>query len=87
MQSLESDKNAKRALKIIPTRGLTMSEADCQKELVAMIEFRKPKVCKRVIRRNSPATTRIRATDLSRDEIAEQFLVRSKGTLQATVPS
>jgi hypothetical protein len=41
----ESDKNAKRALKIIPTRGLTMSEADCQRELAAMMEFRKPKVC------------------------------------------
>ncbi|RFU35445.1 hypothetical protein B7463_g863, partial [Scytalidium lignicola] len=43
LQSLESDKNAKRALKVIPTRGLTMSEADCQRELIAMMEFRKPK--------------------------------------------
>jgi hypothetical protein len=46
LQSLESDKNVKRALKIIPTRGLTMPEADCQKELAAMVEFRKLKACK-----------------------------------------
>lgn len=46
LQSLDSDKNTQRALKIISTRGLTMSEADCQRELVAMMEFRKPKVCK-----------------------------------------
>lgn len=45
LQSLESDKDAKRAVKVIPTRGLTMSEADCQRELVPMMEFRKPKAC------------------------------------------
>jgi hypothetical protein len=46
LQYLDSDKKTTRALKIIPTRGLSMSIADCQRELVAMIEFKKPKVCK-----------------------------------------
>jgi hypothetical protein len=45
LQALDSDKNTLRALKVISTRGLSMSAADCQRELVAMIEFQKPKVC------------------------------------------
>ena len=44
LQSQESDKAEKRALKIIPTRGTKLSLADCQRELTAMIEFTKPKV-------------------------------------------
>lgn len=44
LQSLDADKRSMRALKIIPTRGFTMSAADCQRELVAMIEFQKTKV-------------------------------------------
>ena len=44
LQSQESDKNGKRALKIIPTRGAKLSLADYQRELTALIEFTKPKV-------------------------------------------
>jgi hypothetical protein len=45
LQSQESDKDAKRALKVIPTRGgIKLTLADCQRELMAMIEFAKPKV-------------------------------------------
>jgi hypothetical protein len=44
LQSQESDKDAKRALKVIPTRGVKLSLEDCQRELTAMIEFTKPKV-------------------------------------------
>jgi hypothetical protein len=44
LQSQESNKNAKRALKVIPTRGVKLSLEDCQRELTAMIEFTKPKV-------------------------------------------
>jgi hypothetical protein len=45
LQSQDSDKNAKRALKIIPTTGVKkLSLAECQRELTAMIEFAKPKV-------------------------------------------
>jgi hypothetical protein len=44
LQSQESDKDAKRALKVIPTRGVKLSLDDCQRELTAMIEFTKPKV-------------------------------------------
>ena len=44
LQSQESNKDAKRALKVIPTKGMNLSLADCQRELVAMIEFTKPKV-------------------------------------------
>lgn len=46
LQCLDSDKKTTRALKIIPKRGLSMSNADCQRELMAMVEFKKPKVCK-----------------------------------------
>jgi hypothetical protein len=38
LQSLDSDEDVKRALKIIPTRGVKLSLADCQRELTAMIE-------------------------------------------------
>jgi serine/threonine protein kinase len=44
LQYQESDKDAKRALKVIPTKGAKLSLADCQRELMAMIEFAKPKV-------------------------------------------
>lgn len=44
LQALDSDKTKKRALKIIPTGGLKLSVADCQRELLALIEFQKPKV-------------------------------------------
>jgi len=44
LQSQDSDKDAKRALKVIPTRGVKLSLADCQRELTTMIEFTKPKV-------------------------------------------
>jgi hypothetical protein len=44
LQSQESDKDTKRTLKIILTRGVKLSFADCQRELMAMIEFTKPKV-------------------------------------------
>jgi hypothetical protein len=44
LQSQDLDKDAKRALKFIPTRGVKLSPADCQRELTAMIEFTKPKV-------------------------------------------
>jgi hypothetical protein len=44
LQSQDIDKNAKRALKVIPTRGPKMSLTGCQRELIAMIEFTKPKV-------------------------------------------
>ena len=44
LQSQESDKNDKRALKIIPTTGVKLSLTDCQRELTALIEFTKPKV-------------------------------------------
>lgn len=44
LQSQETDKDAKRALKIIHTRGQKLSLTDCQRELTAMIEFTKPKV-------------------------------------------
>jgi calcium/calmodulin-dependent protein kinase I len=43
LQSQESDKDAKRALKIIPAEGVKRSLADSQRELRAMIEFAKPK--------------------------------------------
>jgi hypothetical protein len=41
LQSQDSDKDVKMALKIIPTR---LSLADCERELMAIIEFAKPKV-------------------------------------------
>lgn len=44
LQSQDSDKDAKRVLKIISTRGVKLTLADCQRELTAMIEFTKPKV-------------------------------------------
>lgn len=44
LQSQEAEKDVKRALKIIPTRGMKLSQEDCQRELTAMIEFAKPKV-------------------------------------------
>jgi hypothetical protein len=44
LQSQESDKNDKRALKIISTTGVKLSLADCRRELTALIEFTKPKV-------------------------------------------
>jgi hypothetical protein len=44
LQIQESDKDVKRALKVIPTRGVKLSLADCKRELRAMIEFTKPKV-------------------------------------------
>lgn len=43
LQSQDSDRQNTRALKIIPTRGLKLTLADCQRELKAMIEFKKPK--------------------------------------------
>lgn len=52
LQTLESDRSEKRALKVIPTRGLTMSLADCQRELVAMTEFKKHKVCQHLTFQN-----------------------------------
>jgi calcium/calmodulin-dependent protein kinase I len=48
LQFQEGDKDAKRALKIIPTRGMKLSLTDCQRELMAMIEFTKPKVGSRI---------------------------------------
>lgn len=45
LQSLDSDQSTLRALKIISTRRVTVSAADCRRELVAMIEFKKLKVC------------------------------------------
>ena len=44
LQSQDSDKDTKRALKIIPTKGVKLSLKDCERELTAMIEFAKPKV-------------------------------------------
>lgn len=45
LQSQESDKNARRALKMVPTTGVRkLSDTECQRELTAMIEFAKPKV-------------------------------------------
>lgn len=44
LQSQETEKESKRALKIIPTRGIKLSREECQRELTAMIEFTKPKV-------------------------------------------
>ena len=44
LQSQESNKNVKRALKVIYTKGVKLSLADCQRELTAMIEFTKPRV-------------------------------------------
>jgi hypothetical protein len=46
LQSQESNKDEKRALKIIYTGGVKLSVTDCQRELTAMIEFTKPKVKK-----------------------------------------
>jgi hypothetical protein len=45
LQVLESDKETVRALKVVSTRGRRMSIADCEREIAAMAEFRKPKVC------------------------------------------
>jgi hypothetical protein len=44
LQAQETAKDTKRALKIIPTRGMKLSQEDCKRELTAMIEFTKPKV-------------------------------------------
>ena len=44
LQSQEAEKDVKRALKIIPTRGVKLSHEDFQRELTAMIEFTKPRV-------------------------------------------
>jgi hypothetical protein len=44
LQSQDNNKDAKRALKMIPTAGRKMSLADCQRELTAMIKFTKSKV-------------------------------------------
>jgi calcium/calmodulin-dependent protein kinase I len=44
LQSQDTDKDSKRALKVIPTRGMRMSQEDCKRELTALIEFTKPKV-------------------------------------------
>jgi hypothetical protein len=56
LQSQESDKDAKRALKVIPTKGVKLSLADCQRELTAMIEFTKPKVGLRPVTLSSALT-------------------------------
>jgi hypothetical protein len=45
LQCQESDKDVKRALKVIPTRGVNLSLAERRRELTAMIEFTKPRVC------------------------------------------
>jgi hypothetical protein len=42
LQALDNDPEKKRALKVI--RGVKMTQAECQRELTAMIEFTKPKV-------------------------------------------
>ena len=42
LQTLDSDTEKKRALKVI--RGVKMTQDECQRELTAMIEFTKPKV-------------------------------------------
>jgi len=42
LQALDNRAEKKRALKVI--RGVKMTQAECQRELTAMIEFTKPKV-------------------------------------------
>jgi hypothetical protein len=42
LQALDNNTEKKRALKVI--RGVKMTQAECQRELAAMIEFTKPKV-------------------------------------------
>ena len=43
LQALDTDREKKRALKVI--RGVKMTQDEFQRELSAMIEFSKPKVC------------------------------------------
>lgn len=43
LQVQDKDPESKRALKVIPTRE-RMSNAECERELTALIEFTKPKV-------------------------------------------
>ena len=44
LQVRESDKNAKRALKVIQKAEWKLDSTDFERELMAMIEFSKPKV-------------------------------------------
>jgi hypothetical protein len=44
LQAQESDRNAKRALKVIRKAGMKLNSTDIERELMAMIEFSKPKV-------------------------------------------
>jgi hypothetical protein len=44
LQCQEGNEDNKRALKVIPAMGQAMSDEDCKRELLALIEFTKPKV-------------------------------------------